>query len=260
MARRWQSPGTMTAPSPSLRAHAATHVGRRDNNEDSFLADRPLGLFAVADGMGGYEGGEIASHLAVDTLYRFFSRGAPYEDITFTSFGADGRSPAESMMQMALRLADAEIKKQRNGRLASMGSTIAAILMRGEHAVIAHVGDSRVYGFRDGALMPLTIDHSLYAEMVAAGISRTRARDHRHVVTRALGVPGRSRPDVATFAVRSGDAFLLCTDGVTDVLPDGEIEAILSELDPARAVDAIVAEAYVSGSPDNITVLHVRVE
>jgi len=241
-----------------VRGFASTHVGRRANNEDAYLAARELGLYLVADGMGGYEGGEIASHLVVDSLQRFFERGAPREREAFADTCPDGGTPVEAMMEMAVRAAHREVEKRRHGRLAAMGSTVAAILLRSEHAVVAHVGDSRVYRLRGGSLAQITRDHSLHAQLVEAGVMAQGSMTNRNLITRAIGVPGCSKPDVATHRVRRGDAFLLCSDGLTDVLEDEEMEAILRELPPHRAVDALVSEAYVSGSQDNITALLVH--
>ncbi len=242
-----------------IRGFASTHVGRRDNNEDAFLADHDLGLFLVADGMGGYEGGEVASHLVVDTFEEFFRRGGPADREAFEGTAVDGRTPAENMMEMAVRKASREIEKRRTGRLAAMGSTVAAMMVRDRFAVVAHVGDSRVYRLRAGGLECLTRDHSLYAQLVEAGVVSAQAVAHRNLITRAVGAPGCSKPDVATHEVRSGDVFLLCSDGLTDAVEDDEIAAILTEHPSHRAVDALVAEAYVAGSSDNITALVVQV-
>ena len=243
----------------TIRAYASTHVGRRENNEDAYLADSDNGLFLVADGMGGYEGGEIASHLVVDSFHQFFKRGGPADLEAFEGTAIGGRTPAESMMELAVRLASREVERLRKGRLAAMGSTVAAMMVRGSWAVLAHVGDSRIYRLRGRKLECMTRDHSLYAQLVEAGIASSRAVAHKNLITRAIGVPGSAKPDVATHRVEQGDIFLLCSDGLTDVVPDSDIQSIMSELPLHRAVDALVSEAYVCGSADNITALLVQV-
>lgn len=241
-----------------ISGFASTHVGRRDNNEDAYLADFDLGLFLVADGMGGYEGGEIASHLVVDSFQYFFRRGGPADIEAFTGTAVDGKTPAENMMNLAVRRASREVERRREGRLAAMGSTVAAMMIRERWAVVAHVGDSRVYRLRNGRLECLTRDHSLYAQLLEAGVVSARAVARKNLITRAIGVPGCSKPDVATYDVRRGDLFLLCSDGLTDIVPDREIQGLLQALPPHRAVDAVVTEAYVAGGHDNITAMVVQ--
>jgi serine/threonine protein phosphatase PrpC len=241
-----------------IRGYASTHVGRRENNEDAYLADFETGLFLVADGMGGYEGGEIASHLVVDSFQQFFDRGGPADIEAFTGTAVDGKTPAEGMMELAVRRASRAVEQRRQGRLAAMGSTVVAMMMRGDWAVLAHVGDSRIYRLRNRRLECMTRDHSLYAQLLDAGVVSARAVANRNLITRAIGVPGSSKPDVATHRVHPGDVYLLCSDGLTDVVPDSDIESIITELPLSRAVDALVAEAYVAGSADNITALLVQ--
>ncbi len=245
----------------NARAYASTHVGRRANNEDSFRAVEDVGLYVVADGMGGYEGGEVASRLAVDTLADFFSRIDRDRDLSFAPMQDGGETLAENMMGLAIRLAHREIAKRRTGELARMGSTLAAMLLHNNKALIAHVGDSRVYRYRDGEIDQLTRDHSLYADMVAAGVkSFPTHHSFGSVLTRAVGVNGYSDPDMRVDTVESGDIFVLCSDGLSDMVEPHEIADILRTLAPYHAVDALVAEAYGMGGQDNITALLVAIE
>lgn len=242
------------------RGYASTHVGRRPNNEDAFRVDTSLGLFVVADGMGGYEGGEIASRLVVDTIHDFFGR-ANTEELRITRPTSDGDEPTldERRMEMAIRLANREIVNQRQGRLSEMGTTVAAVLFREDLALIAHVGDSRVYRFRDEKLEALTRDHSLEAEMAAVAGRGARSGRVSSALTRAVGVPGRCQAELRTVEVCSGDLYLLCTDGLTDMVGEEDLSMFLSSMPPYRAVDALVAEAYMAGGLDNITALVVQV-
>jgi serine/threonine protein phosphatase PrpC len=232
---------------------AHTYVGRRDRNEDCHLAKPDLGLYVVADGMGGHDGGEVASHLAVDIVHDFFERAA---ERAIASPHA-----AEDMMEMAFRLAHREVARERVGPLSEMGTTLAAVFLHGAHATIAHVGDSRVYRLRDGRLDRLTRDHSLYAEIEAAGVTVAipAARAFGHVITRAIGVPGNADPEISTVEVEPGDSFLLCTDGLTDTVDDDRIATILRELTPELAASALIGEAWINDSSDNITVVVAQV-
>lgn len=226
---------------------AHSYVGRRTNNEDCHLARPELGLYVVADGMGGHEGGEVASHLAVDIVHDFFERVGGRAD--------EGRR--EELMEMAFRLAHREVARERVGVLSEMGTTLSAVWLHGGKAIIANVGDSRVYRLREQTLERLTRDHSLFAEIEAAGVrlSVPSVRAFAHVVTRAIGVPGNADPDVQTVDLLPGDTFLLCTDGLTDVVDDERIATILTELSPDLAASALIGEAWISDSADNITVV-----
>ena len=244
----------------SIEHAAATHVGRRPNNEDNFCAEPALGLYAVADGMGGYEGGEVASRLAMESMMWFFRREREDGESTWP-FGVDrGLSVDENRLQVAVRLAHAQVLSQKSGRLAQMGSTVAALTVEGESIVIAHVGDSRVYRLRGGILQQLTRDHSLYAEMEAAGLSLPAKEEcgFGNVITRALGMDSAPRPDLRREPLAGGDVYLLCTDGLTERLGGDRIRELLARA-PADAARALVDEAYQAGGRDNITVVVVRV-
>lgn len=241
-----------------LDTFALSIAGRRTNNEDAICASPDLGLFVVADGMGGYEGGEIASALTIEAIHDLVRRTAGDADVTWPYKIDPARTVTENELLVATRLAGDRIVARRTGPLREMGSTVAAMLITREHAVIAHVGDSRVYRLRDGALAQLTVDHSLIAQLVANGMPPADAERHpwRHVVTRALGTES-SEPEVQREPARPGDVYLLCSDGLSEVLAPAEIAAMLAR--PAeQACRALVDAAYVAGSRDNISAIVVR--
>lgn len=244
-----------------LQSTAMTHVGRRQNNEDSLYCDNPMGLYAVADGMGGYEGGEIASQIAIETLSTFVRRNRSDRDVTWPFAFDQHASLAENMAGVATRLAHQQIAHRRTGRLSQMGSTLAMMLVEDRQAVLAHIGDSRIYRLRAGVLEQLTIDHSMYEELVRTGAPNLPARSefpYSNVITRALGISGEA--DVQTVTLVPGDVYLLCTDGLIEVIDEYLIARILAmdKIEPMGAT--LVESAYDAGSRDNITAVVVRCE
>jgi serine/threonine protein phosphatase PrpC len=260
-----------------LECIALTHVGRRSSNQDAFLAATDLGVFAVADGMGGHEGGEVASRLAIEALEALFLGQAQDDDATWPH-AAEGAVPGENMVRVATRLAHGRIAARRHGRLAQMGSTLAMALVHGDRLVIGHVGDSRVYRLRGGALAQLTRDHSVYQEMLDQGFDLPAIHDfpYRNMITRALGV--QAAPEVDSYTLAEGDVYLLCTDGLSGPVPDARMAEILTgtlgesliddraRLDPAAGCDprlaragvALMREALERGGTDNITAVLLR--
>jgi PPM family protein phosphatase len=235
-----------------------THVGRRSNNEDALLEARHLGLFAVADGLGGYEGGEIASKLTVSVLQDFVAANQRDPQGTWPIRELKTRTFEENLLAAAGAAAHLEIAARRTGHLSQMGSTIVAALLRGTKLTVMHCGDSRIYRLRDGVVSALTRDHSVWAEMEAAGLAGDRAGfAWKNQITRALGLEGHSTADVATFEVKRGDVYLLCSDGLYDPLAAPRLKQGLS-LDPEAACADLVAAAFEAGSHDNITGVVVR--
>lgn len=226
-----------------------TDTGRqRRENEDSAYARAPL--FVVADGMGGAQAGEVASHIAVEV----FQQGLP-----------DGGSPEERLAQR-VREANRKIYERslaEHGR-EGMGTTITAVWLEDSHASIAHVGDSRAYMFRDGQLRRLTQDHTLVDELVRRGkLTEEQAAEHpqRSIITRALGPEPDVDVDTVTYVVRAGDVLLLCSDGLTAMVSEERIAEILASVPSLEeAGERLIDEANAAGGRDNITVVACRLE
>ncbi|HEY5997633.1 MAG TPA: Stp1/IreP family PP2C-type Ser/Thr phosphatase [Candidatus Deferrimicrobiaceae bacterium] len=246
-------------------SHGGTDPGRtRTNNEDAFLVNDGLRLYAVADGIGGREGGEIASRIAVDMLREAIADLLADGDRTpAAGSAADGR-PEVPALRRAVALMNRKIldAAANDAALAGMGTTLTALLLAEKRAYIAHVGDSRLYRLRSGKLAQLTNDHSMVAEQVRAGLltaREARTSPYRHVITRALGIGREAAPDVVEHPAASGDTFLLCTDGLTDMLDDREIGAVLASGTPRDSVKRLIDAANARGGVDNITVVVVQV-
>jgi PPM family protein phosphatase len=226
-----------------------TDTGRqRRDNEDSAFARAPV--FVVADGMGGAQAGEVASRIAIEA----FERGLP----------DDGS--AEERLATRVREANNQIYERSRadrGR-AGMGTTLTAAYVDDAHVAIAHVGDSRAYLFRDGTLQRLTQDHSLVDELVRRGkLTEEQAAEHpqRSIITRALGPEPDVEVDTWTYPARAGDVVLLCSDGLTSMISEERVRAILESHDNLdAAADALIAEANEAGGRDNITVVLFRLE
>ncbi len=238
---------------------ARSHVGRRQNNEDALVVCPEHGLFAVADGMGGYEGGEIASGIVVQTLQGFFQRNAHDGEATWPHKLDERFGFVANELSTGIVLAHRAVVAQKTGRLEQMGSTVVALAIDGEMAVIAHVGDSRAYRLRHNVLERLTIDHS-YAELMRAAGGSAPA-GFSHVITRAIGRPDEGPPELRRVELQVGDVYLLCSDGVSDVLEHRDIHELLTEYhDPELAASALVQDAYLAGGQDNITAVVLRIE
>jgi protein phosphatase len=226
-----------------IEAVGLTDAGRvRDGNEDSFVLDQRLALFAVADGMGGHRGGEVASATAIEALRAAVAGGEAVD--------AAVRDANRAVLERA----------ERDPELAGMGTTMTAAVPVGESALlIAHVGDSRAYRLHDTGFERITDDHSLVEELVREGrLTPEQAESHpqRAIITRALGQDDDVDVDVYTVRVRSGDRIVLCSDGLTTMMRERDIERIVrAEQDPQRAVDKLVDAANEAGGEDNITVL-----
>lgn len=232
-------------------ASGLTDVGReRDHNEDTFLVDEALGLFLVADGMGGHRAGEVASALARDTVHEYVKSGS----------GA-ARS---DMLDQAIRRANQRVVREGNSNRSQkgMGTTIVALVTDGDALVIAHAGDSRCYRFRDGALQRMTRDHSLIEELGGDDPAVMAAlASYSNVITRALGTAPDTAPDVRRESVKAGDMFLLCSDGLCGPVDDAALQRLLAEggsLD--EQCKRLIAEANERGGPDNISVVLLRAD
>jgi PPM family protein phosphatase len=253
-----------TGPAMKIIPYALSDVGKkRDHNEDSYLVRADVGLFAVADGMGGHQAGEVASALGVgtvegfllNTLKRFFKLKVPDEQGVMKEF------------QGALREADARICEEasRHPEMLGMGTTLTLAFAADRRLFVAHVGDSRCYLLSGGELHQLTRDHTKVAELVRAGVlsaAEASRHPHRHVVTNVLGGPEPGvRVEMHKLDLEPGDVVVLCSDGLTQMVPDARLAAILAEgQGPERACERLVAEANERGGEDNITVVVARFE
>jgi PPM family protein phosphatase len=229
--------------------YVGTDTGRqRRANEDSLLARSPL--FVVADGMGGAQAGEVASRLAVESFRH----------------GLDDTTDVEGSLAQYARAANVSIheRSQANAEHAGMGTTLTAVYVGAEEVAIAHVGDSRAYCLRDGELLRLTDDHSLVDELLRQGrLTPEEAVEHpqRSVITRALGPEAEVEIDTRSYTARDRDVYLLCSDGLTTMVPDARIAEILLDHQRLRdAGEALIAAANEAGGRDNITVVLLRVE
>ena len=229
--------------------YAGTDTGRqRRANEDSLLARAPL--FVVADGMGGAQAGEVASQIAVES----FQDGLQ-----------DASAPETELAELA-RQANARIHElsHSHAEQAGMGTTLTAVYVGERDVSIAHVGDSRAYRFRDGELLRLTDDHSLVDELLRQGrLTPEEAVEHpqRSVITRALGPEGTVEVDTRSYSARDGDVYLLCSDGLTTMLPEPRLAELLAVSGSLRERgEALIAGANEAGGRDNITVVLLRLE
>ena len=226
---------------------ARTDTGRqRHANEDSYYARSPI--YVVADGMGGAQAGEVASRIAADAFDEDMGDGNPEEQLARRAQEANRR-----IFDLA----------REDASHSGMGTTLTGALLSADGVSIVHVGDSRAYLFRDGELRQLTRDHSLVEELRRRGqLTPEEAEEHpqRSIITRALGPEPDVELDVHTHQARGGDVFLLCSDGLTSMVREDRLRAILSEADTLdRALDRMVQEANNAGGRDNITVVAFRV-
>ena len=248
-----------------LGVFGKTDVGRRrKNNEDYFGVFEEHLLFVVADGMGGHAAGEVASSTAVQAVAEFVALTAKETDITWP-WGVD---PAISLvanrLKTAVRFGNQKVLdlSLTQADYEGMATTIVGVLFEEGTAHIAHVGDSRLYLVNDSGIKQVTIDHSWVLEQVALGVlTNEQARSHplRNVVTRAIGAAPDLNVDITSHGMAVGDTLLLCSDGLSGMVLDGDLERIVrANPDPKTAAEVLVAEANAKGGEDNITVLLVR--
>lgn len=222
-------------------AAAATDIGQvRDGNEDTYVAETPL--FALADGMGGHRGGEVASRIAIETVERLFPTG-------------------EGTLAELVREANRAVfeRSMADRAVSGMGTTLTVAALEGDRVHLAHVGDSRAYLLRDGELRQLTEDHTLVQRMVSEGEltpAEAEVHPHRNILIRVVGVDPSVDVDELQVEPRPGDRLLICSDGLHDMLPNRHIAQVLTtEPDPHAAVRRLVADANEAGGIDNITVI-----
>jgi len=240
-----------------LVIHGVTDVGRnREHNEDAISWDMKMGLVLLADGMGGHNAGEVASALAVDSVRTSLS------DVVTPEIVGSGIVNYSDAVRDAVDFANQEIHEQSQERpeCAGMGTTMAVALFLENRVVFAHVGDSRIYRFRGNELTQVTSDHSLVQEMIDNGyLSEEEAQlsTSRNLITRALGIAEEVEVDICEEMTQVGDIYLLCSDGLTDMVPDKEIQAILTSdhADMESAAQMLVDMANEKGGTDNISVV-----
>lgn len=239
-----------TADTNTLRIGHLTHRGRvRDTNEDSVFIDGELGLFVIADGMGGHNAGEMASRIAVQAVGRTIGRGL-----------VAGMQP-EDLMRKSIVTANEMVLalSEEHPGWAEMGTTIVVALLSGHSFVIGHVGDSRAYAVDPGSMRQLTEDHSFVAESIREGlltVSEARTHKSRHGLTLALGLEDHVEPELTSLNWKKDICLLLCSDGLNEMLDDREIFAIIkSSANPQQACNNLVERANEKGGTDNISVI-----
>jgi protein phosphatase len=248
-----------------VHAFGVTHVGRqRQHNEDTFLVADEAKLYLVADGMGGHAAGEIASRIAVDSISEFIQH-TKEDDGTWPHAYDENYRRTTNRLMAAVRLANTRVLEamRKDARLRGMGTTVVACLADETTMSVAHVGDSRAYLIRNGQLSRLTNDHSWVFEQVQAGmLTEAEAEKHplRNVITRALGGALSVNPDAAEVESRPGDVYLLCSDGLTGMVPEDEILRVVSDSsgDIEKACQELIDIANERGGLDNVTAILVR--
>lgn len=243
----------------SFKVGAATDIGRkRSQNQDNIASFPELGLFVVADGMGGHRGGETASAMAVEVIPQIVRQAESH----------GGNWIPKQVIAEAIIHANNQIydRSQNQAQLQGMGTTTVSILFKGNKLTVGHVGDSRAYFFRETALWQLTRDHSLVQEKLRAGmITRSELRTDRmkNVITRSVGFEPEVNVETYEMDIQPGDQFMLCSDGLSGMIDDSEIQRILREYrqasaDPQETVKALIAAANSYGGDDNISVILVE--
>lgn len=227
---------------------------RRESNQDSFLVNEDLGIFVVADGMGGHSGGEVASSMAVKAVEEVFKDPeVPDQDPKVVLFKA--------YEEATQRIFDKAANE--SPELSGMGTTMVMAYLRGPKLHVANVGDSRCYLFLRPHFWQLTEDHSLINEQIRAGVLTPEQAQHfvgRNVITRSVGYERQVQPDVVYREVRAGEVYLLCSDGLSSLVTDAKICDILSKNSPSRVPEICVQQAIAHGGDDNVTVMVLHFE
>jgi len=231
----------------------------RATNQDAFASIDSRCLWAVADGMGGHAGGEVAAQTAIATI-------TSHAESTADDLRNGHRTPAEFLTDLTMQAHDAILgRAKRDPKLKGMGTTVVMLLIQAQPAPTAHIihlGDSRAYLFRSGTLTPLTRDHTLIEKYLDRGIltpQMARTHPERHVLTQALGVSSPVEPSISSHRLQQDDLLLLCSDGLTKMLEDSDILAICrrAQGDPTQTLNGLVNESLSRGGADNVTVVVV---
>lgn len=238
---------------------------KRSINEDNLLVDKGLGVFMVADGMGGHAAGDLASTIAVETVNQFLSKHLdnpklrlPY--LVDPDFGFEGNLAIQSLFKANQKIYE---KARQNDNYKDMGTTAVLLILKEKLAIISHVGDSRAYLYRDEELHQLTEDHSWVNEQLRLNqISPVEARSHKwkNVIMRALGSKETVRVDVNAYYLEENDLILMTTDGLTDMVPNTKIASILQRYynDVQKCSEVLLEAALENGGKDNITIILLK--
>jgi protein phosphatase len=245
----------------------ATHTGMvRSHNEDSITVEPEIGLAVLADGMGGYNAGEVASGIATAMISNETKEALSRVDPHLVD-RTTGTLIATRLLREVIARANVSIYQSANSQpqYAGMGTTLVAALFCDNKLTVAHIGDSRCYRFRDGVLEQITRDHSLLQEQIDSGLlSREAARrsQNKNLVTRALGIEPEVEAEIHTYDARAGDIYLICSDGLNDMVGDDDIELTLGELggNLPLAAGQLVQMANDAGGRDNVSVILIRVK
>lgn len=229
---------------------ARTHIGNvRASNQDALLVlEGPCGLYCVADGMGGHQAGDVASRMAVEEL----------------TAALGGKKPSEKLLRLGIQEANRRIfdAQMQDEALSGMGTTLTMIWEDKRRVLLGHVGDSRAYRLRDGVLQQVSRDHSLVAQMVRDGLltpEEAARHPYRNIITRALGTDESVEADILELDKRPGDLYLICSDGLTEYVPDEGLKQILTGARMEDAADTLLRLALEGGGRDNISLVLAEV-
>ncbi len=233
-----------------MKAVSRTHIGKvRSSNQDALLiVPGVYGVYGVADGMGGHKAGDVASRLAVSQLEKVLK----------------GKRPTESMLRGGIESANRVIydAQMQNTDYSGMGTTMTVIWEGKKRVLLGHVGDSRAYFLRDGILEQISQDHSMVAELVRDGLltpEEARVHPYRNIITRALGASEGVMVDTLQMDKEVGDRYLICSDGLSEYVPDEKMREILTEMDLEEAADLLLSLALDGGGRDNISLVKTEV-
>lgn len=236
----------------NIFSQALTHVGMvRTLNEDAYLERKEQGTWAVADGMGGHDAGELASGAVIAALESL--QGSNDFNLALEHLATALKEVNESLV----------VESSEMSRSHRPGSTVAALHIQGPHGAVAWAGDSRVYRRRDGLLEQMTKDHSQVQELLDAGLIRPEEAEHHplsNIITRAIGIEIPLALDLRRFTVQPGDQFLLCSDGLSGLVSDEEMNDIMIDEDVDEVAKVLLHTALVRGAPDNVTLICIRIE
>jgi serine/threonine protein phosphatase PrpC len=249
----------------TTEAAGKTDIGLvRKNNEDNFGYDTRSGIFVVCDGMGGQAAGEVASKIAVDTVLGYFRKEEKSRDTEVLGREIVEVSGRANALANAIQLANKAIREvsAHDTERGGMGCTIVAVRVEGKLFSIAHVGDSRIYLIRRGAIQQLTMDHSLVMEQVRRGMITLEEAERcqmQNVIVRALGSEDSVEPDLADLSLQEGDTLLLCSDGLSRYVKDAAMLEVINHIENLEgACDGLIEAAKSGGSDDNITCMLIR--